>query len=107
MIPTRNGTETFVAPSEMDFASPVSANGATIMEKAKANENARLANEIWFNKFSEGPVLNAIMSNFDAWNLYLLEVTTEKNCTEMLTEDPKDDPIKINHAKSIQMFFSK
>ena len=25
----------------------------------------------------------------------------------MLTEDPKDDPIKMNHAKNIQMFFSK
>ena len=104
MVLTRNGTQT---TSEMDLVSPASASGASIMEKAKANENARLANEIWFNKFSEGPVLNAIMSNFDAWNVYLIEVTTEKNCIKMLTEDPDLDPIKLNQAKNIQMFFSK
>ena len=66
MVLTRNGTETFVGQPTMDLASPASANGPTIMEKAKANENARLANEIWFNKFSEGPTLDAVMSNFDA-----------------------------------------
>ena len=80
MVLTRKGTETYVPPpSTIDLASPTSATGPTIMEKAKANENARPANEIWFNKFSEGPVLNAVMSNFDAWNVYLIEVTIEKN----------------------------
>ena len=46
----------------MDLASPAaSGTGPSIMEKAKANENARLANETWFNKFSDGPVLDDLM----------------------------------------------
>eukprot|EP00173_Palmaria_palmata_P002723 Plantae.Rhodophyta-Palmaria_palmata.ctg2835.p5 GENE.Plantae.Rhodophyta-Palmaria_palmata.ctg2835~~Plantae.Rhodophyta-Palmaria_palmata.ctg2835.p5 ORF type:complete len:128 (+),score=15.29 Plantae.Rhodophyta-Palmaria_palmata.ctg2835:2329-2712(+) len=103
MVQTRNGIMT-------DLASPATASGdigPSMMEKAKANENARLANEIWFNKFSDGPILDALMSNFDAWNVYLIEVTTEKNCTPMLTEDLGANAIAKNQAKNLQMFFNK
>ena len=104
MVVTRNGTETFPPQLAMDVASPTTPGAScvpTMMEKAKATENARLANETWFNKFSDGPILDELMNNFDAWNVYLLEVTTEKNCKEMLTQDPGNDLIRKNHAKNI------
>ena len=76
MVLTRNGTETFVPTPTMDLPSPVAS--ISVMDKAIANENGRLANGIWFNKFSDGPILDNLMHNFDAWNVYLHEVTTEK-----------------------------
>ena len=90
----------------MDLSSP-SEGVATTMDRAKANENARQANDIWFNKFSDGPILDNLMTNFDSWSVYLHEVTTEKHCRGLLTNTPGPDPIRMNHAKNIQMFFNK
>ena len=62
MVLTRSGNQTLSTNTAMDLASPAaSGTGPSIMEKAKANENARLANETWFNKFSDGPVLDDLM----------------------------------------------
>lgn len=58
----------------MDLTSPVTptaASGPSLMEEAKEKENARLANETRF-KFSDGPSLDDLMENFDAWNVYLI-----------------------------------
>ena len=108
MVLTRSGNQSLNTNIAMDLASPsASGTGPSIMEKAKANENARLANETWFNKFSDGPILDDLMENFDPWNVYLIEVTTEKNCVKLLTESPGDNPILKNHAKNIQTFFNK
>lgn len=85
MVLTRNRTVTFTPGPAMDLTSPSSASGTNLMEKPKANENAQPANETWFNKFSDGPIFDDLMENFDAWNAYLIEVATEKNCVELLT----------------------
>lgn len=108
MVQTRDGAMTYLASP----AAGSGENGPSMMEKAKANENARLDNEIWFNKFKDGPtldapIMSAMMKHFDAGNVYLLEVTTKKNCKEMLTEEPGDDPVLKNYAKNIQMFFNE
>lgn len=107
MVMTRKDTKTSLASSEMDLPSPSPAPGPSLMEKAKANENARLANETWFNKVSDGSTLDDLMENFDARNVNLIEVTTEKNCREMLTQSPGEDLIRKNKAKNIRMFFNK
>lgn len=107
MVLTRNGTETFTPIPAMDLPSPAQSSGPSLMEKAKANENARLANETWFNTFSDGPTLDDLVENFVSWNIYLIEVTTEKNRLELLKSSPRSDPIRKNQAKNIRIFLAK
>lgn len=77
MVETRGGANI----SATDAMSPMTlaaASSKSMMEKAKANKTARLANETLFDKFDDGPRLNELIRNFDAWNVYPIEVTTEK-----------------------------
>lgn len=49
-----------------------------MIEKEKANENVRLANETCFKKLDDEPTLDDLMEMFDSWNVHLIEVTAER-----------------------------
>lgn len=69
MVLTRNGTDTLSNSSEMNALSLTTPGVAYIqilMEKAKANENARLANETWFNRLDNEPMLDDLMEISDS-----------------------------------------
>lgn len=69
MILTGNGRDTFPASSAINLTSkttPEAASVPSLMKKAEANENARLANETWFNKFLDGPTLDDLMEKLYA-----------------------------------------
>lgn len=58
------------------------------------------------------PTLDDSIENFDAWNVYLIEVTTEKNCGQMLSEAPGDNAMDgtrgaIGASGSITDFISR
>ena len=79
MVLTRSGNRTLQIDTTMDLPSQNEGSGSElVMQRAKANKNARQANEIWFHKFADGPTLDNLMNTFDSWNVYLNEVTTEK-----------------------------
>lgn len=104
MVQTREGAKTWVpdlvmALSAIPAASEAANNATSLMEKSKASENARLANETWFNKLDDGPTQDELMENFDAWNIYQFMVTTEKYRINVLDNPPGDNPIMINHTE--------
>lgn len=51
-------------------------------------------------------MLEVRFENFDAWNTTLIEVTTEKNCKNLLKLEPNDDdPIRVKQHKKHRNVF--